>query len=533
MSLAIRTVRNVAWRLSSGSFRILVTIVTAPYIVSRLGDTEYGLLVTLSAFVGYFAALDLDLATAVSKYTAECSSAGKPAEAKRVVSTALGIFVVLGVTLALSVSLSSQWIVAAFVGVNEPAHDAAQLILVLFGCCFTFSLISWVYGGVLSGLHRSDMLSWVSFVQVPIHYGTIMWLLHAGHGLLEVAVFQAVEPFFVMAAFFLLARSVSPSAASMPAYHHSTAKMLLGFSVVTMAGKLARAATRRGDRILIAAMIAPAAVTPFAVASMPALFLNRMTALFEQLTVPLASELRAVNQDTLGRLYLRATRLTVLASILAGVPLLVFSRDLLNVWMGPDYAESGTLVMRTAVVGSLAVNATSIGGSVLVGSGAPAPYSIGRIVTATVVIALYVALIPRWGIDGAALGFAVPNAVFAVLFTAYLLRRLSLGTADVLRSTLTPLGMLVLAGLGAGWLTRFFVGPASDWSTLTLAMVINVLLLLTLAVLLGVLKSEDYSSFEQAFRVPRAVPQRLNMKQSAGIRGDVGVHNHSSKWGAR
>ena len=490
-----------------------MTFIATPFIVNRLGDTEYGLLVTLTALVGYFSALDLDLATGVSKYVAEFNSAGKQAETRCMVSTALAIVVALGACVAFVLLLSSGWIVGTLVNVEETSQGTAQLILVLFGLSFIFSLVSWVYGGVLTGMHRFDMLSWVSFAQVIVYYGTITWLLSAGFGLLAVAVFQAVEPLGVMVAFYLLARRVSPSVVPLPAYHPETARKLLKFSTVTMAGKLARGSTRRFDRILIGALASPAAVTQYVVACMPVLLLVRLTALLERMTVPLASELHSVDSGRLGELYLRGTRLTTLASILVFVPSFVFAGELLNIWMGPTYAESGALVLRAVLIGSLAISTTSIGGSILVGSGTPSPYSIGSIATAVVVVPLYVVLIPYWGIEGAALGFAVPHVLFTILFSAYVLRRLSLGVADFLLSTLAPLGTLVLAGIGTGRLVRFLVEPVTDWLTLSSAMGSTFCATLILGAILRVLKAEDYSAIGHALhghtsqRIPQSQPR--------------------------
>ncbi|MBM3655277.1 MAG: hypothetical protein FJX06_21230, partial [Alphaproteobacteria bacterium] len=366
------------WRISSGMFRLVATFMATPFIISRLGDHDYGLLIALSVFVGYFATLDLDLGTAVSKYTAEFSASGQHAEMLRMVRTALSIFIAIGLAIAVLISLSSGWIVDRVIMVPAPQRDTAQMILILFAACFVFNMIAWIYGGVLAGLHRSDMLSWIGFAQVVVYFGVIVGLLLAGYGVFEVAAFQAIEPIYISLAFYWMARRASPSVSALPAFDPASARMLVKLSSVTMVGKIALGASRRLDTILIGAMGSLATIPYYTAPGLPVGIFIRLMVLFESLAIPLASELATREKDRSAALYLRATRLCALTSLLLALPLFIFATDLLFTWMGEVFAERGGGLLRVLLIGNLALVISSIGGAMLVGRGEASPYSISR-----------------------------------------------------------------------------------------------------------------------------------------------------------
>src|SRR4029450_11781932 len=71
-----------------------VGFVLAPYMVSRLGDSQYGLWVLVSSLVGYLGLLDLGVRGAVTRYVARHHGAGDDTAASRIVSTALFLFAI-------------------------------------------------------------------------------------------------------------------------------------------------------------------------------------------------------------------------------------------------------------------------------------------------------------------------------------------------------------------------------------------------------------------------------------------------------
>src|ERR1035437_10688053 len=68
MSLGKRFIKNSFFNVAGWLWLTVISVVTVPYIVKKLGYDAYGVLSLVSMVVGYFAFLDLGLGDAVIKY---------------------------------------------------------------------------------------------------------------------------------------------------------------------------------------------------------------------------------------------------------------------------------------------------------------------------------------------------------------------------------------------------------------------------------------------------------------------------------
>src|SRR6185295_17319773 len=73
-----------------------------PFIVHRLGATEYGLWVLVASLIAYGNLLDLGVGAAVTKYVAEFRARGRSEEASDLIATALCIYSVVGLLVVLA-----------------------------------------------------------------------------------------------------------------------------------------------------------------------------------------------------------------------------------------------------------------------------------------------------------------------------------------------------------------------------------------------------------------------------------------------
>src|SRR5215472_14291131 len=97
--------RSAAKLLASGSAlraanlagQIVVAFFLTPFVIHRLGDRMYGLWVLVGTFIGYYGLLDLGLGNAITRYVARALGKGDREECGTVFSTALQLYICLGV----------------------------------------------------------------------------------------------------------------------------------------------------------------------------------------------------------------------------------------------------------------------------------------------------------------------------------------------------------------------------------------------------------------------------------------------------
>jgi len=94
-------------------------------------------------------------------------------EARAVTSAALAIFIAVGILAILRSLLWAAWAVPVF-HISQNYQFAARVIVILAGLNIAVSLISGVFGGVLTALHQFDLSN--NRVQSSLNRARRNWL---------------------------------------------------------------------------------------------------------------------------------------------------------------------------------------------------------------------------------------------------------------------------------------------------------------------------------------------------------------------
>ncbi len=129
---------------------------------------------------------------------------------------------------------------------------------------------------------------------------------------------------------------------------------------------------------------------------------------------PAASSLSGSNQHArLRELYVRATKILVLFSLFPSLALFIYSRNFLTYWMGPAFAKFSTLAMELQMLACFASCLCLIPYTVLQSAGYVRATAQIAIFNSVCNVALFLGLIPHFGINGAAAGFLISQALTA------------------------------------------------------------------------------------------------------------------------
>jgi O-antigen/teichoic acid export membrane protein len=146
----------------------------------------------------------------------------------------------------------------------------------------------------------------------------------------------------------------------------------------------------------------------------------------------------ARRMERLQQVITRAVRLTLLASLPVGLVLIIFGRWLLAHLFGADFAQ-GRNALAILSVGQLANVAMGSAYYMLLMMGLEVDTAKGMAAGATANIVLNAALIPRWGLDGAALASATSMILWNVWLSVLAYKRLGVHSTALGRIWMAPL----------------------------------------------------------------------------------------------
>lgn len=374
-------------------------------ILSRwLGPADIGVYAQAFAFLSLLGVLSLSgVQAGLTRFVAVYRAEGDLAAMRGAVRLGLGWTVALAIVLASGLYVVAPWLA-------ERAFDDPRLLVPLRYIALTLPAITFMDAALAATKGFKTMKAFATIgllVEPALRLGLTLALVSAGMGLpgAMIALLSSHAIGAVLAGGVL--RRLMEASPLPPAYHPSA---LLRFSLVAWGAALATNGLVWTDTILLGIYRSSEDVGIYNVATRLVVLATFVMLPVNSSFAPRIADLyRRGHTDTLARSYGLATSWIVRLSLPAFVLLLVFPQDLLSLF-GEGFAV-GAMVTVVLAVGKLIDAGTGPCNMMLVMSGRPVLSMIDNLIVLVLNIGLNVWLIPRYGILGSAVAWAVSLGV--------------------------------------------------------------------------------------------------------------------------
>jgi len=395
---------------------LVIRFFLTPFILYRLGATQFGLLALITSVVGQGELFDLGIRAALVKYVAEHYSRGDYQHTRSIIATSLWLYSALGLLAFAFAAVLAPFFPHLFKVPSADQATATQLVL-LMGLQVGFTLPSLAPGAVLWGLHKYHLLNALVMTSTVLSSAIMVVVLLAGGGL--VAMIAACVPITVamLPLGMLVLRLVAPEI--YPNWRDARRELfrpILSFSSATFVIDAAFGLQMKTDEVIIGAVLPVSAVTPYSIArrlsALPQMVVEQTVGVF----LPIASELHALgDMERLRSLYLSASRMTLAVCLCLAIVLIALARPLLTLWVGAEYAQYAPIVVILAVAG-LAETSHWIGGAIFQGIARHRIVAVACICAALANLGLSILLVRPYGLIGVALGTLIPSTILSLCF---------------------------------------------------------------------------------------------------------------------
>jgi O-antigen/teichoic acid export membrane protein len=415
MKPAPTIVRSTIWNFVGLGLPIVAAIVSIPPVIRGLGVERFGVLALGWMLMGFFALLDLGLGQATTKYIAQYLARNDQSKLSSLISNSLTAHGLLGLLGAGALAAIAPMLCKdAF---KIPAHLTIEAIesFYLLAISVPLILLAGCLRSVLEAARRFDL---VNLIKIPASFANYMIplaMLSFTTNLAYVVAVIVASRALVLAAFWRLTIKVLPDVPLRLELEVSVCRRLLAFGGWVTISNLMAPVFALIDRAFIAILVSAAAVTyyvtPYEVVTKLWMFSASMLGVL----FPVFSALSIEEAGRLGVLARRAMHyLLIILTPLVAI-LLTFSRELLGIWIGPDFSELSAPIAKWLALG------------VFVNVLAQVPYTLlqstghGRVVAKLHIAELLMYLpfawffIQEFGALGAAIAWATRALVDAVL----------------------------------------------------------------------------------------------------------------------
>jgi len=437
--------KNSIFNLMGQVLPMLAGLLTIPYIVRGLGTAQYGILAIATMLLGYFSIFDLGLSRATVKFVAENLSPEKIHKVPELVWTSLSLLIALGSLGGILAAIFVPVSVTHFFKMPPSLAGEARAALFILCASMPIMLGNDALRGVLEASQRFDLVNCVKVPASVLFYLVAALVIPLGvHVAGIVALMVAIR---LVSTFFYLnfCFRVIPGLRSNFRVSRASLGPLATFGGWIMVSNVTAPLFGYLERFMIASLLSVSMLTfysaPYELVSKLLIFpMSIVPSLFPYFSYHGAKKSSEVSDVTS-----RAIKYLFLVLTPPAAVFIFFARDIMNLWLGPQFAAQSTLVLQLITM-VFFLNAFAIIPFTSVQAlGRPDLKAILDLLTIPVYIAVAWLLMRRAGIDGAALAkllVTISDGFFLYIF-AFKLKAFSL--RDCVSG---PLFRAILASVG-------------------------------------------------------------------------------------
>ena len=442
MPLRVRHIaRNVLFNWIATFANMAAGFFMAPFIVHRLGTVAYGVWVLAISVVTYLSLLDLGMQSSVLRFVSKGYTQGDHQAASDTLSAALWVRLqISALVVLLSVGLAIGFPIWFKIPL-EMANEARKAVL-LIGATTALTLSLGVFGGVLSGLNRYDLQSFVTLTNTTVRIIGVVLVLVMHHGIVAIAACEFVAAVFSNILLLILARKLYPALrVRLAKPSKQVLRQIQSYSFYAFLTTVAVQLVYQTDNMVVGAFVSAAAVTFYAIGNSLCRYAGQIISSMTLTFVPAASTYEAAGDVSgLKNLYCNGTRATLALALPILVTLILRGRTFIRLWMGPEYQQrSGTvlIILASALFFSYANRVASAITFGIEKHKTAALWSIGEGVSNLV---LSVILVHWFGIYGVAIGTLIPSLVVHLgLWPYYIPKLVPIRTSEVVGRIWAPM----------------------------------------------------------------------------------------------
>ena len=381
----------------------VLIVVSAPFLVSRLGFDQYGIWMLVNAFTGTMGIFHVGLGDATIKYISAYRGRKDSAGVQRILSGTMALSALFGCVAAVGLYFAAPLLVEHVFKI-APVHYVEATRAIQVGSLVLF--LQAIYQVLASALKAYEAFGPPSKIAVFVKSGTIIGavvLVALGYGIVAILFLTAGFTLLGIVAQAFAAARILGVRSFWPAMDRASWKEVLGFGCYSWIQNAAGVAFSQSDRLLIAAMLG---TTPLAYYTLCVQIAQQVhgfaTGAFGFLFPHISARQESGNKRAVRRVFRLAVLVNLALALVLALPLVLFGRKILTLWMGSTFAEHAYVVLAVLAVAFCALSVNVAPHFTLLGLGKVRFVSLMNVFGGALSLGAAALLIPAFGLIGAA-----------------------------------------------------------------------------------------------------------------------------------
>jgi O-antigen/teichoic acid export membrane protein len=446
---------------------VLIGVFFTPFLVNKLGQSEYGLYQMMGSLVSYMVIFDFGLGTTITRYVASYRAGNNLDKMQNFLAICLRIYMLIGVFVLAVCTVVYFNISRIFVNLDAGQIDTARVMFLLLSFNIAASLIFQSFSAVMTGYEKFAADRLFTIIRTVTRCFCITVLLMLGYRAVSIVIVDTAFNIIFCFVRFLFCRLHLKVRFRFQHFDLKMIREIFGFSSVIFISYVIGLLNDQTDRLIVGITCGTAQVSICAVGITLLNLFAQFGFAIQSMVLPKATEIHAA-KTAQAELYMRIfiktgrAQLLVLAAILIGFS--VFGQQFVVLWVGKDYMASYwvALILMWAYLIPFIIGAF---GQVLTAQnrlkGITAIYGVSAVLNVLISIPLSL----RFGAVGSALGTAIMALLGnSIAANIYYSKALGVNLFRFYKSILSGFWITIILASCAGALINLIGG--SGWGNL-------------------------------------------------------------------
>jgi len=431
--------RNAFWNVGATGVSMVLLFFLAPYLIRNIGIENYGVYIFLGTISGMLGLANLGLGEATIRYVAHYAAQKDLTGINRVFRATFFVTVITGTIATIAAITTAPWIVSSL-SFSQIKYALGVYLLQLAAISFWIRFIAGTFLSIPQALLRYDIYCKIIISERILSLVGCIYVVHMRWGLEGLMYLNLLLSLFFLGAAIIVSKQLINGLTVLRLPNIEGIKEIFSYGIFAFASQLVGMAWQYTDRILLAIFVSAGAIAYFSVPQDMTLRLLTLIA-----TAPAAVLMPkfagTTDKNEMRRLYLQTTSLFLCFTLIIFVPVAVFIKDFLSLWVSPEFAKQSGLIALLFCASSIIRGAFLPYEALFRGIGRPQYYLIIISLSSLTVLGVGLLLIPKLGLLGAGYAICITPiyGIAAIAFTLiYLLK---------IRSLLLPIKLFIVPAL--------------------------------------------------------------------------------------
>ena len=321
----------------------LVQLLYTPFLINKLGQSEYGLYSLIASVIGYLTVLDLGFGNAIIVYTAKYRAQNKYEEEKKLHGMFKIIFSIIGIIAALIgiiLFLNVNNLFGQTMTPSELSEAKIMMLILSFNLFITFQFS--IYSSIISAYEKFTFQKIMSIVNTLLKPLLMIPLLFLGYKAVAMTVVITIVNIIVLLSNYTFCKKKLNINIKFMGFDKNLFKTILGYSIWIFLGVIVDKVNWSVDQFVLGSVAGTVAVSIYSAAStINSLFVNLSTAI-NSVLLPKMSKMVAKNasNEEITNEFIKVGRIQYLIIFLMCSGLVMFGKEFFIAWVGEKFINS-------------------------------------------------------------------------------------------------------------------------------------------------------------------------------------------------